>query len=314
MAIVAAILWSCGHKPSENCPINPLYKSLDHYDKLSQAQRDSLWLEDSTEIKAMFEVMHRGEPTQEMLEEWASSAVNEIFTPTVDSVFPTLEPVERALGAILKNAQDAQLKIGVNKYTAVVWGNSKSIVFADSCMLIALNHYLGADYPGYEHWPQYLVSGKTPERLPYDMAEALVATAYPYQPATDATALNRMLYEGAIILAKLQLVADAELSEALGYDAEQLQWLESNQKHIWQTMVTRDLLYDTSEITAERLVDPSPATTLIHQDAPGRTGRYIGYQIAKKYMDATGTSLLEMLSPTFYNNPQALIKANYQGE
>ena len=64
-------------------------------------------------------------------------------------------------------------------YSAVITYN-QSIILADTVMLLGLNHYLGCDYEGYKHLDGYRRATKTAAaRLPYDIAESIIATAYP---------------------------------------------------------------------------------------------------------------------------------------
>lgn len=237
-----------------------------------------------------------------------------VFTPDVDSVFPTLEPMRANLGYILGRAAADSLALPQRRYAAVVYGRTESILFKDSVMFIALNHYLGEDYPGYSHWPAYMRSQKAPERLSYDMAEALVATQYPYVAVgQDATVLSRLLYEGVITYAKMQLVEDADLKAALGYDENELKWLDENEAALWRDVVAKRLLYDTSTSTAEKLVAPSPQVRELQPAAPGRVGRYLGYRIVEAYVkNHSDVALRDMLSPEFYASPSVLAESGYR--
>ncbi len=307
---------SCNRVDYKPQHINDLYNTLAHWDATDSLSRDSILNADSLELKAMFNVLGVEKPTDSILTAWASTAAVKIFTPAVDSVYPNLRNLEEQLGTILYNAGKENLDIPRRRYAAVVWGNMKSIVFTDSVMLIALNHYLGADYSGYRHrWPAYARNEKTPENLPYDIAEALVATRYPYKADHNATALSRMLYEGALICAKLALVPEGNLAGALGYTDKELQWVEVNSGQLWQTMISKHLLYDTSEMTADRLVERAPSTNILSPEAPGRVGRYMGYAIICAYLEQDSkTTLLDMLNPEFYHSESVLIESGFSGD
>lgn len=299
--------------------IDPLYDAVYSFADLDSAAQDSVMHTDSAALSAMLQYVGADSLTRASLDVWSRSMPVRIFTPDVDSVFPTLEPLETSLARILAHARADSLALPSRSYAAVVWGNRRSIVTVDtptdSIMLIALNHYLGSDYPGYAHWPLYMRLEKTPERLPYDLAEALVATRYPFRAEGPTTVLSRIVYEGVLTLAKIRLVPDGNMSLALGYTQKQLQWLSDHEHEIWMSLVERKLLYDTSELTAEKLVSPAPATSVISADAPPRIGRYIGYRIICSYMRQNSTTtLLEMLQPSFYTNDAVLVEAAYDGQ
>lgn len=308
-------LAACSREEATPCRLVPLYRAAAQWPQTPAAARDSILHADSAELTAMFAVSGLDAPLDSAMDMWSRSMAVKIFTPATDSVFPTLTPLSESLGDILANAADAGIDFPKRRYAAVVWGNMKSIVFADSTMLIALNHYLGADYPGYAgRWPDYMRATKTPAHLPYDIAEALVAVRYPFVESEQATVLSHLLYEGAIVKAVLTLVPDATLAEALGWTDDQLKWAEENSQNLWRVAVGRRLLYDTSRATASRLLDPAPSTSVLSPEAPGRTGRFIGYSIICAYIEAHGKVVLpDLLSPEFYNNQSVLIESGYTG-
>lgn len=315
IACLVFCLAGCSRKEATPCHLVPLYRAAAQWPRTPDAARDSILHADSAELRAMFAVSGIHAPLDSAMDMWSRSMAVKIFTPATDSVFPTLTPLSEALGIILANAADAGIDFPKRRYAAVVWGNMKSIVFADNTMLIALNHYLGADYPGYAgRWPDYMRTTKTPAHLPYDIAEALVAVRYPFVESEQATVLSHLLYEGAIVKAVLTLVPDATLAEALGWTDDQLKWAEENSQNLWRVVVGRRLLYDTSRATASRLLDPAPSTSVLSPEAPGRTGRFIGYSIICAYIEAHGkVALPDLLSPEFYNNQSVLIESGYTG-
>ncbi len=299
-------------------PVEPLYREIARLGQMDSTERAAFMHTDSASLTAMLQYLGADSLTEGELISWSGSMPVKVFTPAVDSVFPSLAPLEQKLGHILGRAADESLDLPVRRYAAVVWGKRRSIVMVDtpcdSVMLIALNHYLGTDYPGYAHWPMYMRLDKTPGRLPYDLAEAMVADRYPYRPGHDATVLSRIVYEGVLALAKIRLVPDGTAAGALGYTEKQFEWLADNEHDIWLRMIDLGLLYDTSSLTADRLVAPAPSTATISPDAPGRIGRYIGYRVICSYMKQhADVTLKEMLAPEFYNNPAVLVEAAYGG-
>ena len=61
-----------------------------------------------------------------------------------------------------------------------------------------------------------------------------------------------------------------------------------------------------------RLFDPSPATSIIHPEAPGRLGRFIGLRMIRSLLDhESSLTLHQLLTPRFYASPEALQAAEY---
>jgi len=241
------------------------------------------------------------------------SPASTVFIPLVDSVFPDISPLRQTLRDILGRAADIGLSIPKRRYATVVYGRPQSILFVDSTMLIALNHYLGEEFPGYSHLPAYIRATKNASMLTADIAEALVATAYPYSAPAGTPAIARLIYEGALAHTKMALTGTAAAPEtALGYDISQYQWLEQNETSLWRTLVEKQLLYDTSEGTTDRLVAPSPATSILGPGTPGRAGRFIGWKIVESYLRRNpATPADSLLSPAFYTSPSVLRQSGY---
>lgn len=293
-------------------PVSRIYSFAKDYNKMDSTERNQLYRTDSTAINAFMSTVTELPVSDETLAAWSESRVVEIFTPTVDSVFANSDKTSSALTYILGKASESGINLPSRIYAEVVYGRPESILFVDSVMLISLNHYLGEDYPGYSHWPSYIRKNKTPEMLPYDLAEALVGTEYPYTATDNPTVISRLIYEGALAKAKALLVKDSSPASALGYYDSEYKWLLDNETDIWRSMVHNKLIYDTSESNAEKLVAPSPSVNIINPIAPGRAGRFIGYRIVESYLKKhPETTIAEMLHPDFYNSPNILTDSGY---
>ena len=266
-----------------------------------------------TEVAANLSVMGYDSVSAEALYNLSRTRAAVIFAPDANRLAPSNASISAALANILAAASANGLELGNYSFATTVWGKPQSILFCDSVMLIALNHYLGADYEGYSGMDAYRRAVKTPEAMPYDIAEALVATAMPYNAPSDAPAINRMVYEGALTEAKMRLVAGADPAKALGYTAEQYASLLKNEKWIWDKMVSEGMVFDHDPLTVGRLISPAPACPIISPECPGRVGRFIGYRIVRSYLDNhPEATLSDILSPDFYGIANPLIDTGYK--
>lgn len=314
--ISVVLLLSCNGRTdydAEPVRVVPLYSMFRDYAAADSSVRKNIFSHDSIELVAFMQIVSEQELSDELIESWASSQPVAVFTPDVDSVFSDTSYVGHVLGHILKSADDAALVLPDRTYATVVYGRPESVLFVDSVMLIALNHYLGFEYPGYSHWPVFMRLNKTPEALPYDLAEALVATSYPFAlQGEDATLLSHMVYEGVLAHTKMLLVPQATLAGALGYTDAEIKWLEKNESAIWRSIVRDQLLYDTSEDIIGRMISPAPEVYIVDPAAPGRVGRYIGYRIVEAYLNNnTVSSVADMFAPGFYKGNSVLVSSGY---
>ena len=234
------------------------------------------------------------------------------FLPDVKAAFPPpCDSVASALGRVFA-ATGRQRSV-----YAVVSPFRQSVVLAgDTAVFIALNHYLGSGHPAYSGFPAYQRRQKTPSRIPLDVAEAVLAASYPYVPPKadvgGATALSRMLYEGALIELVMRATGVSE-QEALGWTPDELRWAAANERRVWDEMLRRRLLFSTDPAVGTRLLDPAPSVPLVNASSPGRIGRFMGRRIVDSWLRATGSapSADRLLSPEFYNSRQTLGEAGY---
>ncbi len=245
---------------------------------------------------------------------YTSSRAVAVFAPEAAKAFPSLTPLRDTVGMMLDNADRVGLALLCRHFATTVWSGPKSIVVNEPYIFIALNHYLGSDHPAYEGWPWYIRAVKTSQMLPYDIAETLIAEAYPYSvlPPSKRTVLSRMLYEGALAYAKTKVVPEAKPYLALGYDMATMEDVRSNEAFIWRHLVEGQMLFSTDAALADKLFAPAPSTPVISPDAPGRVARFIGLRIIEKFIEKNPeTTIAELLSPDFFGAENALDRAGY---
>ncbi len=300
---VLLTLASCGGKSDSPVHIHPLYRTL------SEGNVPS----DPASLRAartLFEVSGYGELSDSSAIRYASMESIRYHLGRMDSVFPTLGPEEKSLGHVFGEFRRVFPDRPLPGVYAVVSPFRQSVFTVDTIMFVGLNHYLGADYQAYDYFPDYMRSRKVRERLPVDVAEVLVRTSWPY--ADDGgTVLSRIAYEGLVAVAVARLTgADAALT--LGYDPQQMKWLSDNERRMWDTMVSRRMIFTHDPATARSLTAISPATTLITPEAPGGAGRYIGMRLTEAYLKAeSGITLNDMFARRIYADPDFLNRASY---
>lgn len=269
-------------------------------------------------VSAVNSMLNIGHPDDSALIKYINSDVVKIFTPEVEKIFDNYDDLENLLGGVAENMKKELPSINMCDIYAIVSSDrQRSIYVIDSTtMLISMNHYLGSQHDAYKGFYEYVKQVKTPKHIPYDIVEAIIGTSpFQFEQNGSETVLNRMLYQGTLIEAKMRLIPGASLALALGYTDDQLKWLEENEQKAWETIVAQKLLYSTNPSDVEKLMLPSPATTIINANAPGRAGRYFGYKIVKAYIEKNpDITLSQLLSPEFYNNQQSFISSGYQGK
>lgn len=235
-----------------------------------------------------------------------------MFEPEVEKAFSSTAGLQNKLGVLDKNMREQLPSLPSYSYFGIVSPYRQQVILVDSVVFVALNHYLGSSHEAYSNMPEYQRGTKSEAYIPLDIAEAVVSVEYPYQSGSNPTAIQYMIYEGALLKAVSDLTGVTDMAQLLGWTPAQLSEVKSKEGEIWRKMASDNIIYSTDMTLAQRLCAPSPSAQSISPDLPGRLGRYIGYRIIESYLAANpGVTLPELLAPSFYNSPSALINSRY---
>ncbi len=308
ISLLAALLWSCG---SDNASYEPV--RIHRLDRALASGRVETVDSMRDAAAALFAVTGRGEVNAQSVAEYAADRATTFYMPDIEQRLPSLDSVQGALGRVYAILAEKLPEAPRYEIYGIVLPYNQSLFFKDSMLFVGLNHYLGADYEPYGHFPDFIRRDKRAARLPIDVTEAAVKVGYPFSPGTAyPTVLNRLLYEGAVVEAVMQ-AAGVDEAAALGYSPDQWQWMTANERQAWDALITRNLLYSTDPAHARSLTAPAPHTTLLNPESPGRAGRFTGHRIVAAYLRANPSATLsDILSPGFYMNPDALQKSIYR--
>lgn len=320
MILTISLLTSCSSNKNEESPKTPakpeniirLDQILENYNSLDSTNRIKTLTDNKIIIDKYLQIIGQDTTSDQTLTLLSDSRMVKMFGNAVNKEYKDLAPEQQQLGNIITRGHNQGLNLDQTAYVATIWGQPKSIIFNNGVMYIALNHYLGPNHEAYNGIPEYERRTKTRANIPYDMAEALIATTYPISES-NTTVLSHLLYQGAIAQAKMLLLDNPSEAMALGFSEAQFNDIAKNERFMWERLLYDDMIHSSDPIIVSSLFSPSPVTGIISPDAPGRAARYIGYRIVKSYLrQHPDTQLSQLLSPKFYNNPSTLAQASYQ--
>lgn len=169
------------------------------------------------------------------------------------------------------------------------------VIYTKEMLIISLELYLGSKHRFYE-FPSYLTQNFTAGQMMQDIASCFAKTKV--APPTDTSFLSQMIYVGKELYLKDVLLPETTDEDKIGYSKEQLQWCLENESYIWRNFIENKMLYDTDQKLVSRFINPSPFSKFyleIDNESPGRVGAWIGWQIARSYMENNKTSLNDFL-------------------
>lgn len=154
-------------------------------------------------------------------------------------------------------------------------------------VFIAVDTYLGEDYPAYASIPNYIKRRFTKHNIAPDVMESIAASHMP-APSDESALVEDMVRAGVIRYFQSKVLLEKPLHHQFGYTAEQLEFCEANEVNIWMYFVQKQLLFDSSLETKRRFVMEAPFSkfyTDIDNQTPGRIAEWVGFKIVSSYMD-----------------------------
>ncbi len=123
--------------------------------------------------------------------------------------------------------------------------------------------------------------------------------------------IDFMLQEGKKLYVLEKILPAIQDTVLFEYTPAQLNWCRQNKREIWSFFLTSNLLYSTELQKFNKYINPSPVSPGMPPEAPGKTGRYTGYEIIKAFIKRhPDISLTELLD--YHDSQKLLTESNYK--
>lgn len=222
-----------------------------------------------------------------VLDEFIHHPVMVELNDTIQLAFKDFDKYEKELFLMLKNYQyyfPEQPAPQLLTYTSQF--GPKGFKF-NSYLGIGLDLYLGVNYKYYAsmEFPNYFVKRLQPKYLATDAAFNLIQDLREEPLERGASLLDMMVHYGKIYYIASLLLPKKDLKDFFYYTEEDWTWCEDNEKEIWSFFIDGEWLYANQYIKYSKFIEDAPTTMGMPQGAPDRVGRWVGYQIVKRFME-----------------------------
>lgn len=206
-------------------------------------------------------------------------------TKDIQKTFPNMEETEDDLEKAFKYYKHYFPDSTLPRIITMNSGFNYAVVTTDSALVIGLDMYLGDSYQYYSllGFPKYKTACMNKTYLSTDLVSAWSSTIFE-EPLTSNTVLGKMIYQGKLLYLLDAFLPDKADELKIKYTKEQLEWCVKNEKQIWESLLNRKLLYSNKMEEMAKLVNDAPFTAGFSRESPGRIGRWVGWQIIRKYM------------------------------
>lgn len=160
------------------------------------------------------------------------------------------------------------------------------IKYAEGHLVIAIDTYLGRDYPLYAQIgiPRYLASRMTPSNVIVDIFNTIADPYFDLATNNPESLLDHMIYEGKRLYFLDCMLPFVHDSLKIGYTTDQLTWMTRNSGFVWSYKLENDLLYSSEHAVIQKFIREAPFTATFSRQSAPRTGVWVGWQIVRDYM------------------------------
>ncbi len=160
------------------------------------------------------------------------------------------------------------------------------VMYAEGHLVIALDAYLGSDYPLYGKLaiPAYQSRWMTPGQAPVDVMRMMARKQLTKSSSSPETLLEHMVQEGKKLYFLDCMLPDMHDSLKIKYTSTQLDWMENYSGYAWTYKTDNELLYSTDHSAITKFVREAPFTSTFSRNSAPRTGAWLGWQIVREYM------------------------------
>jgi gliding motility-associated lipoprotein GldB len=170
-------------------------------------------------------------------------------------------------------------------YTLMTGFNFNKPIYVDDDILVtSIDYFLGKEA---SHRPQdyeYMQKRFQKPFIPSFVAMSL-SDKYNNTDRKDETMLAHMIFYGKQLYFMQKMMPCAHDSLLIMFSAAELEDVEKHKDIVWGHFIQNQLLFETKPFLIEKYVGERPKVIEIGEKCPGRIGRWVGWQIVKKYME-----------------------------
>jgi gliding motility-associated lipoprotein GldB len=216
-----------------------------------------------------------------LLEVHQDSALRVLYD-SVKVEFADISDIETDLENAFKSIKYYFPDFKIPKVYTFVSGFNSDLIVTDDLIVIGLDYYLPADHSFQPDIARYMAVRYEREYL-VPMIVLAISSHYNITDPTDNTLLSEMMYYGKayhFVKAIMPCTSDQFI---IGYTPEEIAECFENEEFIWAHFVENELLYQTNPFEIRKYIGEAPFTDAISTKAPGRLGRWLGWNIVDDY-------------------------------
>ena len=208
------------------------------------------------------------------------------FYKETKSKFGDLADLKADLGTMFAYIKHYYPSVFIPKVSTTITGFQfdKDLLVGDSAIIISIDYFLGRQAKYRPPFFKYFL-----ERYEKPYITPLIGLAmsnkFNLVNTKDETMLANMVYYGKAYYFLERTMPCLPDSMIAMYTQKQMKGITENENIIWAHFIDKKLLFETKPQTIEKYLGESPKISEIGEECPGRIGRWLGWNIVRKYME-----------------------------
>nr|WP_194775479.1 gliding motility lipoprotein GldB [Pararhodonellum marinum] len=241
------------------------------------------------------------ENRDELLEELNYMRTDESFQELYGEVmthFSDISEIERDLENAFRYIKYYYPEFKVPRVYTFVSGFSSDIFINEEILVIGLDYFLPASHRFQPtDLPQYIAERYQKDYLVPNIVMA-ISSRFNKSDLKDKTLLAEMIYYGKAYHFTKSILPCVKDEYIIGYTNEEIMACYANEEMIWTHFIENELLFITNPFDVRKYTGEAPFTDAISPDAPGRIGRWLGWNIVDDYRFNKNVTLQELMADT----------------
>ena len=295
LSLLLILAFACGTKEDEGCELSPEILDQELTLSINRLEKDFFEANSVDEFKYLFE--KHPEFTKEYLQMdlYASpdslaaellaihqdSAMRALYD-SVEVVFNDFSGVEKDLETAFKAIKYYFPQFQIPKVYTFTSGFNSDLIVTDDLIVIGLDYFLPPTHTFQPELPRYMAERYDKPYIVPMIVMAISSRFNKTNPA-DNTLLAEMIYYGKTYHFTKAILPCTSDQYIIGYTPEAISESFDNEELIWSHFVENELLFETNPFEIRKYIGEAPFTDAISTKAPGRLGRWLGWNIVDDY-------------------------------
>ncbi|NHE58456.1 gliding motility lipoprotein GldB [Cyclobacterium plantarum] len=246
---------------------------------------------------AMFDNMgfqNQDQMVDELLKIHGDSGMQDLYQE-VKVHFDNIENIEESLENAFRGIKHHYPDFKIPQVYTFVTGFGSDLIINEDIIVIGLDYFLPEDHPFQPvDLPYYILKRYNEQHLVPTIVTAL-SSQFNHIDVKDRTLLAEMIFYGKAYHFTKTILPCTPDEYIIGYETKEILGSYANEEMIWGHFIENELLYETNPFEIRRYTGEAPFTDVISPDAPGRIGRWLGWNIVDDYLINNDLSLQELM-------------------